>query len=42
MEFEQLLAAASMEKELNFMIQILKDVGLLFKEAAKTITGKYL
>lgn len=30
MEFAQLLAAASTE-ELNFIMQILKDVGLLFK-----------
>lgn len=42
MEFEQLLAAASREKELSFIIQILKDVGLLFKDAGKTVTCKYL
>lgn len=42
MEFEQLLAAASREKEVNFIMQILKDVGLLFKQAGKTVTCKYL
>ena len=40
MEFAQLLAAASTE-EINFIMQILKDVGL-FKEASKTTTCKYL
>lgn len=42
MEFEQLVEAAFREKELNFIIQILKGVGLLFKEASKTTTCKYL
>lgn len=41
MEFEQLLAASSTGKELNFIIQILKDVDLLFKEAGRTIICKY-
>lgn len=42
MGFEQLLAAASREKELNLITQILKDIGLVFNEASETITCKHL